>query len=153
MTTPSTASTASRKAAWGWGLLNALVLSAAVVADIVSRQVAQEAQRTFHALAFATQMWLLGLLVAALWLGAFAAFRRAVAAAPRWAFGLMALLAGLLLLGTFPPLMQPLWGVPVLTGVWRFELHAGPAHFAGLALNLRLLLNLWGVGAARPRET
>ncbi|HFC09109.1 MAG TPA: hypothetical protein ENJ54_04520 [Chloroflexi bacterium] len=149
MATTSVSPTASRKAAWGWMLLNVVALAAAVAADFGGMQAAQEVRRTFRGLAFATQMWLLALAVAALWLGAFVAFRSAVASASRWAFGLMTLLTGLLLLGTFPPLMQPLWGFSLLRPVWRFELHVGPAHFAGLTLDLLFLLNLWGVLKAR----
>ena len=149
MPASSMASTVSRKAAWGWMLLNVAVLAAAKAADFARMQAGQEVQRTFHSLAFATQMWLLALVVVALWLGAFVVFCRVVASAPRWAFGLMALLVGLLLLGTFPPLMQPLWGMPLLTSLWRFELHVGSPHFAGLTLDLLFLLNLWGVAGKR----
>ncbi len=138
-------SSAVQKAAWGWVLLNVLILLAAAAADLAGIQAAQSVRSTFHTLAFVTKLWILGLFVAALWLGAFVAFRRASAFAPRWAFGLIALLTGLLVLGTFPPLMQPLWGFSLLRPIWRFELHAGPAHFAGLTLDLLFLLNLWGV--------
>ncbi len=138
-------SSAVQKAAWGWVLLNVLILVAAAAADLAGMQAAQSARSTFHTLAFVTKLWILGLFVAALWLGAFVAFRRASASVPRWAFGLIALLTGLLVLGTFPPLMQPLWSIAPLRPIWRFELHAGPAHFAGLTLDLLFLLNLWGV--------
>ena len=138
-------SSAVHKAAWGWVLLNALILVAAAAADLAGMQAAQSARSTFHTLAFVTKLWILGLFVAALWLGAFVAFRRATASAPRWAFGLVALLTGLLLLATFPPLMQPLWEISPLRPIWRFELHVGPTGFAGLTLDLLFLLNLWGV--------
>ncbi len=150
---------AVRRHAWtaaGWALLNLAALALGWLADLLSAQAVRDMRRTFRVAHDAGWIWLAGLVMALVWVGLGFARQQAAARAPRWGFGLMSLVAGLLVVLCQPALFFYAQTLLARAHLYRFFspfmrliLGRGFDNFFILTAQVLLALNLLGLWETR----